>query len=405
MPSKTLCLNNQQTRRLWLHLQGLLTTPHNTQSKQTVLDTVRQLGMVQLDSIDNVARAHHHIIWSRHTSYHQDDYNALLSPEPSVFEHFSHDAVILPMDIYPLWRRQCQRRSDVYKRGALGKQLGSAKVQKQILSRISKTGPMCSRDFSDTHKQRADKSVHAWMRPPHKLALDYLWLAGELCVTHRKGFIKYYDLAYRHLSSDVLSRSYNDAEQVDFLCHSALQRLGFATAKEIQSFYDACDLAEVKHWLEHNVERICEITIECHDGTRLQRYAPADIATTVKTLPVPCRRMRIVNPFDPVIRDRTRLNQLFGIHYRIEIYTPAAQRQYGYYVYPILEADQIVARIDVGADRKRDILDVKAWWLEPGVKHNKGRTQRLSHELKRLARLANVTNVSEIPPPSAHPQK
>lgn len=403
MLRKTICLDNQQTRRLWLHLQGLLTPPHSEQSTQTVLDTVRQLGMVQLDSIDNIARAHHHILWSRHVSYRQEDYNTLLRHNPTVFEHFSHDAVILPLDIYSFWQRQRQRRSAAYKRGALGKQLGGAKVQKQIVAQIKKRGPMCSRDFADTHKQRADKSVHAWMRPPHKLALDYLWLKGDLCVSHRQGFIKYYDLSDRLLPSDVRHQLYSEKKQIDFLCMSALQKLGFATAKEIQGFYDACDLTEVKQWIEKNTDRISEITVQSFDGSPLKRYAPAGIEATVEALPEPCSRLRIVNPFDPLVRDRTRLQQLFGMHYRIEIYTPPAKRQYGYYVYPVLEADRIVARIDVGADQKRDILDVRAWWLEPGVKHSARRCQRLRGELKRLARLANVSQVSEIPSASAHP--
>lgn len=381
----------------------MLSSPRAARSDQDILDTVRQLGMVQLDSINTVVRAHHHILWSRHPGYRQKDYNSLLGAAPTVFEHFSHDAVILPLELYPWWQRQHQRRSEVYKRGALGKQLAGVKVQKQMLQQIRHNGPKCSRDFADTHTQRADKSVHAWMRPPHKLALDYLWLKGDLCVSHRQGFIKYYDLAERVIPSRIRDTSFSHKEQIDYLCNAALQRLGFATAKDIQQFYDACDLTEVKRWLQQNASGIREVTVQTQDGKLLQRYAPADIEDDLQALPQPGRRLRILSPFDPVVRDRTRLKQLFGMHYRIEIYTPAAKRQYGYYVYPVLEADKIVARIDLSADPKRDILDVKAWWLEPGEKNSAGRNQRLHSELKRLAKLANISSVSDIPAPSKHP--
>jgi len=403
MPGATISIDKQLARRVWLQLQGLLSAPHSTRSEHGVLDTVRQLGMVQLDTISTVARAHHHILWSRHNTYCEDDYNALLGNEASVFEHFSHDAVILPLDIYPYWQRQHQRRSDSYKRGALGRQLAGVKVQKEILALITENGPMCSRDFAVTHKQKADKSKHAWMRPPHKLALDYLWLKGDLCVSHRRGFTKYYDLSERLISKALGYDKYTHQQQIDFLCSSALQRLGFATATEIQRFYEACDLSEVKLWLQQNTHKHCTVSVQGHDDRLLLRYAPKNIEATLESLPKPCRRMRIISPFDPVVRDRTRLKQLFGMYYRIEIYTPAAQRKYGYYVYPVLEADRIVARIDVSANKNTDTLEVRKWWLEPGEKYTNSRAQRLRSELKRLAKLARVRHISNLPDPSKHP--
>ena len=396
-------ISNVHARRLWLHLQGMLAPPHNADCEHQLLDTVKQLGMVQLDSINNVVRAHHHILWSRHPAYREADYNCLLNPSPMVFEHFSHDAAILPLDIYPYWQRQRQRRSDTYQRGALGKQLAGAKEQQQILAQIAKNGPMCSRDFGDTFKQRADKSLHAWMRPPHKLALDFLWLKGDLCVSHRKGFIKYYDIAERVLPGRYTQARYSVAKQIDFLCQSAIQRLGFAGGSEIKRFYDACDLAEVKRWIAQQMSQLCQVEVEAFDGSTASMYATADIAALIDTLPQPCQRLRIVSPFDPVVRDRARLRQLFGMTYRIEIYTPAAQRKYGYYIYPIIEGDRVCARIDVRANRSTNQLVVAAWWLESGVRNSIGRKNRLLSELTRLARLANVNPPDKIPEPSKHP--
>ena len=132
-------------------------------------------------------------------------------------------------------------------------------------------------------------------------------------------------------------------------------------------------------------------------------YAFKDIYHTVQTLPEPVQRLRIVSPFDPIARDRVRLRHLFGMEYRIEVYTPAAKRKYGYYVYPVLEGDRFTARIDVSANRETDTLDVRTWWLEPGIRHSTARMKRLHSELVRLARLAGVKNVGDVPLPSAHP--
>lgn len=402
MPTPLLTLDNRTARRLWLHLQGMLEKTNTSQGDYGALATIRKLGMVQLDTINTVARAHHHILWSRQQRYRQVDYNTLLGSTPSAFEHFSHDAAILPLEIYPYWRRQRQRRCSQYNTGILGKHPYASSIQKQIKAQIERTGPMCSRDFIKTHPQKADKTKHAWARPPHKIALDYLWLKGELGVSHRQGFIKFYDLAERLLPADVRYHKIAVPEQINFLCRSALERLGFATAREIQAFYDACDLDEVKRWLDKNPSKVQQITMQTFDGEYVQRYAPANLEQMLLSIPEPKRTLKIVNPFDPIVRDRRRLKELFGMDYRIEIYTPAKKRRYGYYVYPVLEADRISARIDVSCHKKHNILNVTAWWLEAGIRHSNAQSSRLQRELKRLSKLAGVCAVSDIPAPKKH---
>ena len=110
-------------------------------------------------------------------------------------------------------------------------------------------------------------------------------------------------------------------------------------------------------------------------------------------MPAPTLRLRILNPFDPVIRDRNRLSRLFGFDYRIEIFVPAAKRRWGYYVYPLLEGDRFVGRIEVKSDRVRGELSVIALWPEPGVKWTSARQAKLDAELGRLARFVGATDV------------
>ena len=400
MTAHPISLNNQQARHLWLHLQGLLLAPIDGETdKQSILATVQQLGMVQLDSVPNIVRAHHHILWSRHSRYREQHYNELLGYSPAVFEHFSHDAAILPLDLYPYWHRQHQSRSSAFTRGTLGEQLPDGKVRKQLLALIRKQGPMCSRDFASIYTEPADKSRHAWMRPPHKQALEYLWLKGDLCVSHRKIFTKYYDLAERILPVKIKQAPLDVDTQIDALCTSALHRLGFGSARNIQAFYDACTLEEVKLWLKKHPNKHCVVTVETHDGNTLELFARADIEDVLDKLPPPAGRMRIINPFDPVVRDRQKLRWLFGMDYKIEIYVPAAKRRYGYYVYPLIENAKTIGRIDVSADRQGHALVVKNWWLEPGIKTSQRRTAGLRSELKRMARLANVQYEGDIPDP------
>lgn len=346
--------------------------------------------MVQLDSIGVVARAHHHILWSRHNAYRPRSYDQLLTRQRRVFEHFTHDAAILPMNLYPYWQLQCKRRATRYERSDWGKEMANVEGQYAIMKRIESEGPICSRDFSG----KADKSKHAWMRPPHKLALDYLWLKGELSVCHRNNFIKYYDLTERVIPESFRTQIKTDAEQIHHLCTLALEKLGFASAGEIQRFWDAMSLDEVKQWIDQHPNSVQAINVENIDGSSRDVYARPDIETFLESLEPATKRLRIISPFDPVVRDRNRLSRLFGFDFRIEIYTPADQRKYGYYVFPVLEGDKFVGRLEARKNTKTDSLDLINLWWEPGVRSSKARDAKLDRELCRLARLAGVSDVT-----------
>jgi len=399
----SLILSNKQARCLWLTLQGMAKNPCGKRHTAAFANCVQQLGMVQLDSIGILSRAHHHILWSRQSAYRPEAYNHLLQRDRSVFEHFSHDAVILPIATYPYWRRQQQRRSAVYLSGTLGREMADKRAQNAILERIEKQGPVCSRDFSGKQAKPANRSVHAWMRPAHKLALDYLWLSGTLSVTHRQNFTKYYDLTERVIPAEHRDKQVSEQTQINWLCESALLRLGFASAIEIQRFWEACSLSEVQAWLQNPSMPITALTYLDYQGNRIEAHAAASVETVIAQLTPASSRVRIVSPFDPIVRDRDRLKRLFGYDYRIEIYTPEAKRRYGYYVYPMLEADRYIGRIDVRANRVTDTLETRAWWPEPGIRGTVSRLGKIHRELGRLARLSGVGWVGDLPPPSPAP--
>lgn len=379
-------ISNRDARRLWLDAQGLSAAPTGPVD---LPGTIRKLGFVQLDTIRVVARAHDHILWSRNQNYREPMLEKCLGRDRHVFEHFTHDASVIPMEFYPMWRRQFRRleekvRGWEWHRGMLDEE-GRAEIRR----RIEAEGPLSTKAF-DT---KIEGKREMWRRPPHKLALDYMWYAGELSTSHREGFTKFYDLTHRVIPDHHRETEHDDEVQVDWLCREALDRLAFGTPGDIQRFWAAADLGEVKDWTEANAGELVPVEIESVSGQWTAALAPADIEARLEAAPAPVSRLRILNPFDPVIRDRNRLTRLFGFDYRIEIFVPAAKRQWGYYVYPLLEGDRFVGRIEVKADREKGELSVHNLWHEPGVKWTDARAARLDAELARMARFIGADEV------------
>jgi len=382
---EALRIANRDARRLWLHAQGLSTAPTGPLDLRAM---VTQLGLVQLDTIQVVSRAHHHILWSRNQSYREPMLNRLMQRDRAVFEHFTHDASVLPIEMYPMWRRRFTQLGERVKGWEWHKGMLGEEGRAGILRRIREEGPLSTHAF-DT-KLEGEKAM--WRRPPHKLSLDYMWYAGELSTSHRDGVIKYYDLTERvipqHLREDVRE----DAEQIDWLCRSALDRMAFGSEGDIQRFWAAVTSAEARAWVAAQ-DDLVPLEIETAENSVVKAWGAPDIEDRLADAPAPTSRLRILNPFDPVIRDRARLSRLFGFDYTIEIFVPAAKRVWGYYVYPILEGDRFVGRIEVKGDRKAGKLTVERLWTEPGVKWTDARDAKLSAELDRMARFIAVEEV------------
>jgi len=389
--SHTLKISNRDARKLWLNAQGLANVPTGALD---VLQIIRDLGFVQLDTIRNVTRAHHHILWSRNQNYREPMLDKMVAEERSIFEHFTHDASVLPMEYYPMWKRQFRRLGEQVRRSASYRKTMKADGVAEIKARIEKEGPLSTHAF-DT-KITGKKQM--WDRPPHKRALDAMWYAGELATSHRDNFTKYYDLAERVIPSKLMDTDHSDEEQMDWLCRAALDRLGFGTLGEIQRFWGALSAKEARAWAKTAAKDLIPVEIECADGTWASALAPDTIETALTGAQTPTSRLRIINPFDPAIRDRERLARLFGFAYRIEIFVPAAQRKWGYYVYPLLEGDRFVGRIEVKADRKAGILKVTQFWSEPGVKWTASRSRKLEAELGRFARFIGAGEVQGFDP-------
>lgn len=384
-----LTISNKTARHVAIHCAGLSVAPTGPCDKNRVLALIKKLGYVQLDPLMVVARAHDHILWSRNTQYRPKFLNSLLS-EQLIFEHFCHDACVLPMETLPIWADQFERQANKLTSRQWRSTL-TKKEQSAVLRRFKQEGALRSNDFSSP-ATASPKAV--WSKPTHKKILDYLWLRGELAVVKRQNFSKYYNLSERFYHSNPRISTIKKTERIDWLCAHAMQCLGFTNSGEIMRFWDAFDLDTAKAWCELNKSNLIATSVE----TSNQEYKPFITHRSNESLlrnpPPPTKRLRILNPFDPLIRDRKRLHRLFGFEYRIEIYTPPAKRQYGYYVYPILEFDRFVGRIEVKHNRQENDLVVDNLWAESGVKFGQGRMAKLHSELERMRRFCGAKRVN-----------
>ena len=335
------------------------------------------------------------ILYARRPTYRPANLKRLYESERALFEHWTHDAAVIPMAFYPHWHLRFERDADTLKdRWKTWRRDGFEARFDPVLRHIRDHGPVCAADLGSDEKKG---SGGWWDWHPSKTALEYLWRSGVLSVTGRNGFQKRYDLTERVIETRFLaSHARPDPDEtIDWCCRSALTRLGFATSGELAAFWATVTPAEAKAWCAEQQTRgaIIEIDVESADGTLRRAFASPQVFDIAAAIPEPPGRIRILSPFDPALRDRNRAERLFGFHYRIEVFTPAARRKYGYYVFPLLERDRLIGRIDMRAERAAGRLTVTAFWPETGVRWSMARTKRLEAELARVARFAGLETV------------
>jgi uncharacterized protein YcaQ len=373
MPRNTDVITLDQARRLLLAAQALLGPP-----AKDLESLVRQLGYVQMDSINVVERAHHLILGSRLETYAPGAFEALLEKR-RLFEHWTHDASAIPVDWYPHWKvrfplRRARFLDNAWWRERVGDK--AEELLESVLERIRAEGPLRSADFE--HKRETGSSAW-WGWKPQKAALEFLWHAGELAVAGRVNFHKIYDLPERVFpDAHALPATAGEAHR-DWACAEALDRLGVATPRELAAYFDALDPAEAALWCAEAVRtgRARPVTL---DGK------PAFAVPDWKDrLPEVTDRTVLLCPFDPILRDRARALRLFNFDYRFEAFVPEAKRQYGYYVLPILEGENLVGRLDPKFHRDRGVLEIKGLWLEKGVRFTKVRRVAVTRAAEALA--------------------
>ena len=346
---------------------------------------LERLHVVQLDSVNVLARAHYLPFYSRVGPYSRDALDRWLWRSGEVFEYWGHEASLLPIDLRPAL---AHRMAGAWKwwSGGIGR-MGRDQpgLVAEVLDRVREHGPLGAGDF--------DSGARGgwWGWGDAKRALEHLFLSGALTTAERVNFARRYDLAERVHSPEVLATPGLDEDtgQLELLARSA-SALGVATAHDLADYFRV-PLTATKAHLPRLVER-GDIEAVRVEGWREAAYLHRDAV-----LPRRIEARALLAPFDPVVWYRDRAERLFDFRYRIEIYTPAPKRVYGYYVLPFLLDDRLVARIDLKADRAASALVVRTAHPEPDADLPRVAAE-LTAELASMARWLELEVVKiEVP--------
>ena len=379
-----------QARRTAIAAQGLADPrPTGALDRRKLTRVVDQIGLIQMDSVNVLTRAHYLPAFSRLGAYPRETLEAeAWGNKPSLFEYWGHEASLLPLALQPLLRWRMEEA-----RSGRGLWTGLARFGREradyidnILIEIERRGPVTGGDFAEAAPRRAGW----WEWSDGKRALEWLFWAGLITTRTRRGFERVYDLTERVLPPAIVNTpTPGDEEAHRGLLMIAARAMGVASESDLRDYF-RMPLAQTRARLAELVEvgRLTPVTVE---GWRGAAYLHPEARTPRKA-----RGCALLSPFDNLIWARERTERLFGVRVRLEIYTPAHKREHGYYVLAFLQGEAITARLDLKSDRKAAALLVQATHLEDGAKAAEV-VPALAEELRRMAGWLGLDDVVVSP--------
>lgn len=357
-------LSAAQARRVAVAAQGFHDPrPSGPVTRAHLRRLIGRIQVLQLDSVSVAVRAHYAPMFSRMGPYDRDLLDAAAwshsarSPRLLV-EYWAHEAALMAIEDWPLLRWRMRE----YTCGRWGVEIveKNPRLVDDVVAAVVELGPSTAGQI-EAHLQSAPKRGKGawWNRTDTKWVAEALFASGVLTTAHRTGFARHYDLVERVLPADVVARQVDDVEAVRELTLRAATALGVATEADIRDYFrlrpgqSKSAIADLVATGELEPVQV--------DGWTAPAYLRAG-----QPVPRADRGTALLCPFDPLIFFRPRIERLFGFHYRIEIYTPAAKRRFGYYVWPLLLDGDLVARVDLKADRSAGVLQVIGAFIEPG---------------------------------------
>ncbi|MBK8904781.1 MAG: YcaQ family DNA glycosylase [Anaerolineaceae bacterium] len=379
-----LTLTRQDLRRL------AITRQHLTKQKPpAMLDVIRDLGCVQLDPIRAVERTHLLVLWSRLGKFDKTELKRLRWEEKALFEYWAHAASMVLTEEFPLfsWGMR-QRRNDPARAARYQKWFdehpGIIDLKDHILDRLRHEGPLFSREIETEDDLRYESR---WSSGRFVgFILDYLWSNGEILTVERVGNQRKWGLAEHFWPEWTPQEEWTARQACCFAVQKAIRALGAATVKQIKAHYTRGMYPEITAVLRQLVKE--EILMPVKVGSLTDDYyLHADDLPLLHQLQNGAWQPHttFLSPFDNLICDRDRTEALWDFFFRIEIYVPAAKREYGYYVLPILHGDKLIGRIDPKMDRKTHTLHIHNVYAEPGAPKNKKTVREIGQAATSLA--------------------
>jgi uncharacterized protein len=379
-------LSPAQARRVALAAQGFADPrPAGAVDVRHLRRVLRRVGLIQIDSVNVLVRAHYAPLYSRLGPYPPELLERAAYQHPrELFEYWAHEASLVPVSLQPAlrWRMAQDHRWG----GVVELVRQRPKLIPWVLDEVREKGPVTAAEIEGDVPRRTEN--WGWNWSDVKTALEWLFWRGEVTTARRNSaFARVYDIPERVLPRRVLDApTPTPAEAHRELVRVAARSLGIAADRELRDYF-RLPAGAMKHAIADLVDagELLPVTVR---GWDRPAYLHADAR-----LPRRVAARALVCPFDPLVWERDRTERLFGFRYRIEIYVPAGQRTHGYYVLPFLLGDRLVARVDLKADRRAGVLRVPAAWLEPAPAGREGRghpapgevAEQLAAELRQMA--------------------
>ncbi|MDN4174991.1 crosslink repair DNA glycosylase YcaQ family protein [Nocardioides sp. SOB77] len=367
-------LSRAQARRVALAAQGFLDPRHTAPTMRTFARTLERTGVLQVDSVNVLQRAHYVPLYSRMGPYDTGLLQRAAERRPRrVVEYWAHVQAFMPVELWP----HMQHRMTAY-REARGKWWRGVpeELSASLLAEVRARGASTARQLDDGAPRRKDHWGWNWSEA--RKALDLLYMTGDLAIAGRTpSFEPVYDVPERVLPPEVLALPTPSPEEAAReLVRRAARSHGVATAPCLRDYY-RMGVEETRRAVGELVEA-GELLPARVEGWDRPAYLHRDARR-----PRRVDARALLSPFDPVVWERERTERLFGFRYRIEIYVPAEKRVHGYYVLPFLLGDRLVARVDLKADRAARRLLVRGAYAEPDAPPQTA--PELVVELRRLA--------------------
>jgi uncharacterized protein YcaQ len=393
--------------RLWFYRQGL-SRPHASDrlTRGRFVDHLERTGALQLDTINVVERAHYLTLWSRFGTYDRGTLDRWVSNERVAYEYWGHEASILPISHLPLGRRRMRRFPPKSWSGKAWWSVytTSTASKRRVLKRLRTEGPLESVDFERTPEKLGEENPFGGAMPmpkEDKRSLKLLWHDGRVAISERRHFRCVYDLAERVYPEGEAA---TPTEFEDSWLLIGLSGNGIANERHLLNYWTAPRLnADTRRRvIARNLKasRIVEVRVE---GLRGPCYALPEHLDVLAHLPEP-RGTTLLCPFDSLLWQRGRAEDLLDFRYRIEIYVPPAKREFGYYVLPILHDGRLVGRLDPKLHRDRGLLEIKSLHLEEGFGDGSG-SNFLTGLRDSLASLAEFVGADDLKLPRGWKKK